>query len=483
MTRSLIFASLAALGLGACAVGPDYAAPDTAAPTFANADAEHFARTQVEAAWWREFGDPVLDDLIERALSSDLDVRIAAARLAEARAIYRDQWLDRLPTVNAHGAYDRREQQIVGFGPGGDERVLSETFDLGFDAFWEIDLYGRVRRQVEAAQADAEAAEAGLHAAQVSVAAEVARNYFELRGAQRRYAVAVANRDNQREAVRITRVRYELGRGTELDLASARAQLAATEATLPPLVAAARAAEHRLAVLLGVQPGTLEIPDSRSTAPVSQSLSEPLAIGEPAELLRRRPDIRAAERQLAAATARIGVATADLFPQLSVTGFVGFITGEASELGESASEAWSVTPTLSWAAFDLGSVRARLRAAQAQADGALAIYEQTVLRALEETENAFVGYAQNQSRLAALIEQASASGRAAELARIRYREGAIEFLRLLDAERTLLEAEDAVARAETDLNTSVVAIYKALGGGWEVAPAVAAGPHTQQVVN
>ncbi|HLT92688.1 MAG TPA: TolC family protein [Woeseiaceae bacterium] len=477
MIRSLVLLSLA-LGLGACAVGPEYEAPDTTAPRFVNADAEHFARTQVEAAWWREFGDPVLDDLIERALRDGLDVRIAAARLAEARAIYRDAWLDRLPTVSAHGAYDRREQQLVGFGTGGDERVLSETFDLGFDAFWEIDLYGRVRRQAEAAHAEAQAAEAGLHAAQVSIAAEVARNYLELLGAKRRYAVALENRDNQREAVRITRIRYELGRGTELDLASARAQLAATEATLPPLTTAARAAEHRLAVLLGMAPGTLTIPESERKAPVSESLAEPLAIGEPALLLRRRPDIRAAERQLAAATARIGVATADLFPSLSVSGFVGFITGEASELGEAASEAWSVTPTLSWAAFDLGSVRARLRAARAQADGALAAYEQTVLRALEETENAFVAYAQNQARLRALVEQAAASARAAELARIRYREGAIEFLRLLDAERTLLEAEDAVARAETDLNTSVVAIYKALGGGWEVAPAVAAGPYS-----
>ncbi len=469
-----------ALGLGACAAGPEYQAPDTPAPRFANADAEHFARTRIEAAWWRELGDPVLDDLIERALSADLDVRMAAARLAAARAIYRDQSLDRLPTVTAHGAYDRRKQKLTGFGTAdGDTRILSETFDLGFDAFWELDLYGRVRRQVEAARADAQAAEARLHAAQVSVAAEVARNYFALRGAERRYAVAVRNRDNQREAVRITRVRYELGRGTELDLASARAQLAATEATLPPLIAAERAAEHRLAVLLGRQPGTLEISESQSARPVSESLAEPLAVGDPETLLRRRPDIRAAERQLAAATARIGVATADLFPQLSVTGFIGFITGEAGQLGESAAEAWSVTPTLSWAAFDLGSVRARLRATEAQADGALAFYEQTVLRALEETENAFVDFAQNQSRLAATVDQAAASGRAAELARIRYREGAIEFLRLLDAERTLLEAEDAVARAETDLNTSVVAIYKALGGGWEVAPAVAAGPYSQ----
>lgn len=474
MMRHLLITAVA-LGLGACAAGPEYHTPDTAAPQFHNAGGSRFERIAIETAWWHELGDPVLDDLIARALANDLDLRIAAARVREARAIFDDQALDRLPTVTAGGAYDKRKAQQPPFS---EQRIETETYDLGFDAFWEIDLFGRVRKGIEAARLDAEAAAANLHAAQVSVAAEVARNYLELRGAERRYEVAVANRDNQKETVRITRVRYELGRGTELDLASARARLAATEATLPPLVTVQRAAEHRLAVLLGQQPGTLKIAASESADAISRSLTEPLAIGEPESLMRRRPDIRAAERNLAAATARIGVATADLFPRLSISGFVGFITGEASQLGESASEAWSITPTLSWAALDLGSVRARLRATEARADGALAFYEQTVLRALEETENAFVDYAQTQTRLAALVEQAAASRRAAELARIRYREGAIDFLRLLDAERTLLDAEDAVAIAETELNTSVVAIYKALGGGWEVAPAVAAGPYS-----
>lgn len=458
-----------ALWLGACAAGPDYRTPDTAAPAFHNADTLRFERARIEAAWWGEFGDPVLDSLIEQALSDDLDLRIAAARVREARAFFREESLDRLPEVTAGAAYDRRQAQQPGFS---DARVESETYDAGFDAFWELDLFGRVRRRIAAARADAQVAEANLQAAQVTVAAEVARNYLLLRGAQRRYRVAIANRDTQKETVRLTRVRAELGRGTELDVASARARLAATEATLPPLVAQEKAALHRLAVLLGQSPGTLTLPAGTDDAPV-QPPAEPLPIGDPGMLLRRRPDIRAAERELAAATARIGVASADLFPRLSVSGFVGFVTGDVDQLGDTASEAWSVTPVLSWAALDLGSVRSRLRAAEARADAALALYEQAVLRALEETENAFVAYAQNQSRLAALAEQAAASLRAAELARIRYREGAIDFLRLLDAERTALEAEDAVAVAETDLNTSVVAIYKALGGGWEVAPAVA----------
>ena len=382
--------------------------------------------------------------------------------------MFRDEALDRFPEVTAGAAYDRRRAQQPGFS---DARVETETWDAGFDAFWEIDLFGAVRRRVEAARADAEAAEAGFRAAQVRIAAEVARNYLLLRGTETRYRVALANLETQRETVRLTRVRYEHGRGTELDVASATARLKATEATIPPLVTTRKAALHRLAVLLGERPAEFDV----SPAPEREGVAfaTPLPIGDPAELLRRRPDVRSAERTLAAATARTGVATADLFPRLSVSGFVGFVTGDASELGKSASQAWSVTPVLSWAAFDLGSVRARLRAVEAQADAALALYEQTVLRALEETENAFVGFAQNQERLAALAEQARASTRAAELARIRYREGAIDFLRLLDAEREVLEAEDAVALAETELNTSVVAIYKALGGGWEAAPGFA----------
>jgi multidrug efflux system outer membrane protein len=235
--------------------------------------------------------------------------------------------------------------------------------------------------------------------------------------------------------------------------------------------------------LLGLRPGSLEDavdltvePEPGVEALEADTVADlaAVAIGDPADLLRRRPDIRAAERSLAAATARVGVATADLFPRLSLQGFVGFITGDVDELGKSASEAWSVSPSRCGAAFALGSGRARLHAAEAGADIALAAYEQTVLRALEETENSLVAYTQSLERLNALLRQTAASRRAAELARVRYREGASDFLRLLDAERTVLEAEDAVAVAQTQVNTAVVAIYKALGGGWEAAPAIAA---------
>jgi multidrug efflux system outer membrane protein len=277
--------------------------------------------------------------------------------------------------------------------------------------------------------------------------------------------VARANLGYQRETHELTRVRLELGRGTQLDSASAEAQLAATGAAIPPLVAAEAAAANRLAVLLGLRPGSLA--DELAPREIAPHLTT-LAIGSPEDLLRRRPDIRAAERDLAAATARVGVAQADLFPRLTLSGFIGFIAGDAGDLGESESRAWTLTPALSWAGFS-GGARSRVTAAEARTDAMFAAYRGAVLRALEETENAFVLYGQQRRRLTAVARQAAASRQAAELARVQYREGAVDYLRILDAERSLLQAEDALAAVETDLNISVVLIYKALGGGWEAA--------------
>jgi multidrug efflux system outer membrane protein len=454
--------ALTALSLTACAVGPDYRPPETAPVEFIAAADARVAETPFEATWWGQFGDPVLDDLVARALSGDLDVKIAAARVAEARAGLSASRRERWPDVGAAVARTESHapEALVGF-----DRLETEYYEAGFSTLWEIDLFGRVRRGVEAASADAEAVEAHLRDAQVLVAAEVVRNYLELRGAQKRLAVARQNLGYQRETYELTQVRLELGRGTQLDVASAAASLAATEAEIPLLVAAEAAAANRLAVLLGLRPGALATELApRDIAPHLTTL----AVGTPEDLLRRRPDVRAAERELAAATARIGVAKADLFPRLTLSGFIGFIAGDAGDLIDSQSRAWTATPALSWAGFGSGT-RARVTVAEARTDAALASYEGTVLRALEETENAFVIYGQQRERLTSVMQQAAASREAAELARVQYREGALDFLRLLDAERTLLQAEDALARVEIDLNTAVVLIYKALGGGWKAA--------------
>ena len=461
MKRLILMAGGAFL-LAACAVGPNYVEPVTAPAVLKNAQSPAFVAQTPEAAWWQEFADPELDALMRRALSANLDLRSAYDRVKAARAVFVERKLDYAPHVQLDAAYSRAEEQQPGFGTN---RYNIQSDSLGFDATWEIDLFGHVRRSVEAARADLGAERANYRDAQVTVAAEVARNYFELRGAQRRLEVARENLGSQQQTLELTQLLDEAGRGQELDVQRSRARLKATEATIPPLEAAEKQADYRLAVLLGERPGAL---DQELGPAAVATYAKALPIGDPAELLRRRPDVRAAERQLAAATARVGVATADLFPRVNVTGFVGFLSGDIGRLFNTTpgidARAWSVTPSVSWAAFDLGSVRARLRASEAQSDGAEANYEKVVLTALEDTENSLVAYSTRQEQLKSLTEQAGASRRAAELAAAQYREGAADFLVLLDAQRTQLEAEDSVAQSETSVNVAVVAIYKALGG-------------------
>ena len=400
----------------------------------------------------------MLADLEARALAGNLDLHIAIARVQSARAAFSGAQYDYAPHVQIDGSYAHSKEQQPGFTT---QRLDVESASVGFDASWEIDLFGHVRHQVAAARAAAGAEEANLADVQVTVAAEVARNYFELRGTQRRIVVARDNLRNQGEALRLSQVRYEAGRVTELDTDSAQARLKATESTLPLLEAAEKRYGYRLAVLLGVSPGEL---DAELVAAPVQAVTAALPIGDVSALLRTRPDMRAAERNLAAATERVGIATADLFPRVSFTGFVGFLSGDTSQLGRAASRAWLVNPAVSWPALDFGSVRARLRASRAEADGALAAYQKAALGALEDFENACVGYGTQEARLASVVEQAQASRRAEQLAEIQYREGSINFLVLLDAQRTLLQAEDDLAQAETAANTGAVAVYKSLGG-------------------
>lgn len=309
-----------------------------------------------------------------------------------------------------------------------------------------------------------EAAEADLQQLQVSLIAELVDAYGQLRGAQLREKIALSNLENQKESRQLTEQLRDAGVGAELDVLRADARLAATAASVPQLQAEAERARHRIATLLGQRPEELTVDLSPRDLP---AITKALPIGDPGELLRRRPDIRAAERRLAASTADVGVATADLFPRVSLSGFLGFTAGRGSQIGSSAARAWSVGPSISWAAFDLGSVRARLRGAKADADAALASYEQQVLLALEESANAFSDYGKRQERLVSLVRQSEASRAAAQQAAIRYREGTTDFLVLLDAEREQLSAEDAQAQAEVELYRGIVAIYRSLGGGWQ----------------
>ncbi|QUD89775.1 efflux transporter outer membrane subunit [Phenylobacterium montanum] len=454
-------ASLAASPAGAApfSVGPTYHAPQEAPVALAPADPRLTAAAAPAGGWWRAFGDPELDSLIARGLASNLDIRVALDHVREARALFGGAELDLAPHVTTDSAYARSREQVPGFIT---KPVDGEQAQLGLDAAWEIDLFGRVRHQVEAARADAQASAEDLRDTQVIVAAEIARNYLLLRGAQARRAVAEENAETSRDTLRLTQVRMDVGTGDPVDMESARARLNATEATIPELRAAESEAAQRLAVLTGVRPGALDAELAASA--VGPAAPAAVPIGEASQFLRRRPDVRAAERRLAAETARTGSATADLFPRITVTGFVGFLSGDVSSLFRKGSQAWSVSPAVSWPGLDLGTVRARLRAQKARQDEAAAAYQQAVLRAVEDLQNAIVAYRERQLQVVSLSQQVDAARRAADLAHIRYKEGRIDFLRVLDAERSRLEAEDALTQAQVNANVDVVSIYKALGG-------------------
>jgi multidrug efflux system outer membrane protein len=418
----------------------------------------------VEREFWKQFNDEQLNDLIERALVANHDIRIATSRLREARALRGQARLDLAPTVTASGGYTKARASDRQLGPLPNVDREQDFYDSGFDAFWELDFFGRVRRGVEASTAQLQSAEASVYATQVSVTAEVARNYFELRGAQQQLEVARRNAENQGETVRITTARLDAGRGTQLDASRAQAQLSATLATIPDLEAAVTRSMLRLGVLTGQQPEAV-LPQLSAARPLP-TLPVAHDIGTPELLLRRRPDIRVAERNLAASTAQIGVAVGDLFPHITFLGHWGFDAVNSSDLGNAAGETFSFGPSISWAAFDLGRVRQKIAQREAAADGALAKYEQTVLQALEETDASLTAYSKAIVKQQHLQASASASLEAATLARARYENGVADFLQVLDAERTALAAEDQLARSETQTATALLATYKALGGGF-----------------
>ena len=446
---------------GCITVGPDYKHPVEKPVTLQGVDAAQQSPINFQANWWAQFHDTTLDALITRAAKNSPDLKIALARLNQSRALLGTARSQQLPDIEAQTSYSRSREQQPGFTT--DPETIT-SYQAGFDASWELDLFGGVRRSVEAARADSQAGEASLQDAQVTLFAEVARHYFDLRGTQLRLDVARRDIDNQRDSLKLIKSRADVGTGSDQDVASARARLAAVEAQLPVLETQAQADTFRLAVLLGERPGELDIDLSPKTFhPIDTSLP----IGNAADVLTRRPDIRVAERELAAANARIGVAKADWFPHISLGGFVGFLAGRSNDFGGAESRAWSLAPSISWAGLNVQRVRSGVKASEARADEAKANYQRTVLGALEDVDNALVGYNQQRIRVQKLDEQATQSTRAAELARIRYEAGATDYLELLDAQRTQLSAEDQLAEAEAGINLQAITLYKALGGGWQ----------------
>jgi outer membrane protein, multidrug efflux system len=459
----------AAAVLSGCAVGPNYHQPETPVNShFVNAGEPGFGEGDPVQQYWRGFGDPVLSGLVDDAVAHNKDLAAAAANLQAARAARRLAGFDLFPTVTLAAGYSKNletAQQLPGFDLH--DRMF-DTAQAGFDGLWELDLFGRVRRNVEAARGDLGAAAASLRDARVSVIAEVARDYFILRGLQDQLSLTERNADNQFSSLKLTRNRLEAGRGNELDTSRAEAQWQTTLSSIPTLQATIATTMYRLSVLTGRQPNALT--ERLAMPAVMPELPVMNAIGSPEQLLRRRPDVRVAERRLAAATARIGVATGDLFPKVTFVGEIGYAGPTIGELGDSPTRFYSFGPSISWAAFDLGRVRARISSSKALTDAALATYEGAVLGALEDTEGSLISYGRAQSRRESLRIAAAASDKASSLARKRFEGGLIDFLEVLDAERTALSAELQLSQSRTDAATSLIAVYKALGAGWDDQP-------------
>lgn len=451
-----------ALVLTACSSAPPVKKFEPALDSgFANAPSA--AAGEPVGEFWHAFNDPLLDTLVQRALKANTDIRSAAASLREARALNRYADAQLLPSIGLDaGAARIRAPNDAGVVK------TNNNYSVGFDVAWEADLFGRLGDARKAAQANVLAGAAGVRAAQVSVTAEVARNYFDLRGLQEQLRVAVASLETQRAALELVDARLDVGRGTALDSERARALVKSTAANIPALEAALIRTRYRLAVLCGLQPTALDA-ELGPVQPLPGLKAVQLSsIGSPASLLRRRPDIQLAEAQVAAAAAQVGVARSALFPVLSLGGTLGQNSSHFSDLGKGASYVYNLGAQLTWNLIDFGRIRAQISAADARNDAVVIGYEKAVLGALEETEGALASYTRTQRQTELLFEAAQSSEQAAVIARERFKVGSTDFLTVLDAERELLSARDRLAQAQAGAATSLVAVYKALGGGWEV---------------
>jgi multidrug efflux system outer membrane protein len=456
---------LALLLTGCATVGPDYVAPDTTVSKDWHTQlkggltAEEMD-TQTLAAWWTRLNDPGLSGLIERAVAGNLNLKKARSRVREARARRGIARADLFPTLDATGTFSQsRSSEETGTG------MTRKLYAASFDAGWELDIFGGVRRSVEAAEANLQASQEDLRDVLVSLLAEVALNYVEVRTYQARLAVAEANLGAQNETYQLTLWRYQAGLSDELAVQQARYNLENTRSQIPTLRTGLEEAMNRIAVLLGEQPGKVhEEVEKREPIP-----GTPLkvAVGVPANVLRRRPDVRRAERELAAQTAKIGVATADLYPKFKLSGSIGLEALSLGKLLSAGSRTFSVGPRITWPIFDAGAIRQNIEVQSALQEQYLMAYEAAVLSALEEVENALVAYVEEQRRRDDLQEATQAAQKAVELAQNKYQAGLTDFTNVLDAQRSLLSFQDQLAQSNGTVTSNLVRLYKALGGGWK----------------
>jgi NodT family efflux transporter outer membrane factor (OMF) lipoprotein len=457
----------AALLVPACNVGPDYQRPKSElpeawieAPEVPPKTAEPPISTPVPkpvnlSRWWEVFGDETLRSLIDRAVAANLDLVQAEARIRGARAARDIAAAAQYPSLTASAAALRTHS------PG----QTSNLFRVGLDASWEIDVFGGTRRNIEAADADLQSSIELKRDTMVTLVAEVALAYADLRGSQKQIEVAKRNLESQVETTSIVQQRFDAGYVSKLDVAGAEAQTANTRSRIPSLDASIRSSIYALSLLLGRQPGEL-LAELTPQAPLPVVPPE-VPVGLPSDLLRRRPDIRRAESDLHAATARIGVAVAELYPHFSLDATAGLNGSTLQRMGTLSNGTWSIGPTASWTLFDGGANRARIRLQEAAGDQTLAAYDQTILTALKEVETALVQYTKEQERHISLVNAAAASREAVEVSTQRYTEGLSDFLNVLSAQRSLFDSEDAVAQSDTLIVQDLVALYKSLGGGWD----------------
>jgi NodT family efflux transporter outer membrane factor (OMF) lipoprotein len=460
---------LVALTLSACAVGPDYSRMEPAAQEEWYASMEKgLEATSIEdsdlAAWWNVFEDPLLHQLQQRAIEGNLELKTAFSRLQQARINRGLSRAEHFPTLGAEGQIQRqRSSENLGSPVGGEE---NDWYMAGLDASWELDLFGSIRRSVESAQAELEASSADMHGVLTTLTAEVALNYIDLRTFQQRLKVAQDNIASQKKTYDLNNSRFKAGLIDELDLQQSLRNLEQTRAQLSRLKAAIRRAENNLAVLLGQSPGALR-EEFASLGSIPEAPPK-VAVGIPAEAMRRRPDIRRAERMLAAQSARIGVATAELYPKLRLLGTIGLeALNSGSDFFDSASQFWGIGPGISWNIFRGNALRLNIDLQEEKYTETLLAYNATILRAQQEIEDALTSYAKEQIRQEYLAKAVEAARRTEWLARDRYNAGLVDFYNVLDAQRALLQLEDELIQSKGEVAAGLARVYKAIGGGWQ----------------
>jgi NodT family efflux transporter outer membrane factor (OMF) lipoprotein len=455
-----------------CMVGPDYSRPSVPQQDGWQA-AKGAAAVEPEAVrWWRDLKDPQLVNTIEKGITGNQNIKEAQARVREARALRGVAAATLLPQVDGSAVYNRSlTSSTAGIISQLPQNLKSQIhfeqdyFQVGFDASWEIDIFGGRRREVQAASDRAQSSIENYHDVMISVIAEIARNYVELRGAQRQLAIAEKNCGIQEQTLSLVRIRQDAKITSDLEVEQAKAQLERTRGSIPPLHASIRGSAYRLAVLTGQPPNSL-LDDLLTTSPIPNP-PDIVPVGLPSDLLLRRPDLRRAENDLRAATSDIGASTADLYPRFFLTGEVDPQSARFSDLFRANGFAWSVGPAISWPVFHGGRIRSNIAATEARRDEALARYRQAVLKALEEVETSLVGYGEHQVERERLALSAASQSRAVELARERFERGVKDFMTVLDAERQLRDVENSLALSETQVLVNLIGLYKALGGGWE----------------